>query len=201
MMASDSSGKGIGQFWNTGAPPRHAAGEVNHKKYMTTLFLKNLGLLVLGAALGYGFYYFFSSQSAFIIERFKVLQSFFGINQYNPGMTVTRVITTILLGNLISVLCYIGLGFGRLSLPVSFISGFFISVFLFSGIIRHDTQIIPIEVIILTVVEMLYRVLAVSTGEYLGKHKLQSKIVPWVSLGIILIMYLAAAMYEIWQIF
>ena len=200
-MASDSPGKGIREFWNMGAPPKHAAGKTNYKRNMIYIFLKSIGLLILGAALGYVIYYFFSSQSAAIIDRFKVLQSFFGISQYDQGMTFTRVAVTILLGNFISILCYIGLGYGRLSLPVSFISGLFISVFLFSGIIRHNTDTIPLEVIILISIEMFYRVLAVSTGEYLSRHRLGSRIVPWVSFSIVFLLYTAAALYEIWQIF
>jgi hypothetical protein len=188
-------------FWNRGTPPRHAAGNISCKKNLVFIFLKSLGLLLVGAALGYGFYYFFSSQSAVIIDKFKILQSFFGISQYSEGMTVTRVIVTILLGNLISTLCYMGLGYGRLSLPVSLITGIFISVFLFSGIIRHDTRTIPLEVILLISIEMVYRVLAVSTGEYLSKYGLRSRLVPLVSSCIIFILYLSAALYEVWQLF
>lgn len=199
-MGSGSPGNKIKGFWNTGAPPRHAVKSASNKKNIFMIILKSLGLLILGAALGYGFYYFFSSQSAFLIERFKLLQSFFGISQYSEEMTITRVVLTILLGNFISTLCYVGLGYGRLSLPVSFISGFFISVFLFSGIIRHGTAI-PLEVMLLSSIEMLYRILAVSTGEYLSRYRLQSKIIPAVSLSIILVLYLAAALYEVWQIF
>jgi len=136
-----------------------------------------------------------------MIEKFKILQSFFGISQYSEGMTLTRVAVTILAGNMISAFCYAGLGYARLSLPVSFVTGFFISVFLFSGIIRHDTPVIPLEVIILIAIEMIYRILAVSTGEYLNKYRLRSKLVPWSSFSIIFILYLSAALYEIWQLF
>jgi hypothetical protein len=188
-------------FWNRGSPPSHAAVNMSHKRNLVFIFLKSLGSLLAGAALGYGFYYFFSSQSAVIIDKFKILQSFFGISQYSEGMTVTRVIVTILLGNLISTLCYIGLGYGRLSLPVSLITGLFISVFLFSGIIRHDTRTIPLEVILLISIEMVYRVLAVSTGEYLSRYGLGSRLVPVVSSSIIFILYLSAALYELWQLF
>jgi hypothetical protein len=200
-MSADSPRNRVREFWNIGAPPRHAVGKTNYRRNMIFILLKSLGLLILGAVLGYVIYYFFSSQSAAIIDRFKVLQSFFGISQYSQGMTFARVAATILLGNFISIICYIGLGYGRLSLPVSFISGLFISVFLFSGIIRHNTDTIPLEVIILIAVEMLYRVLAVSTGEYLSRYRLGSKIVPWVSLSIVFVLYMAAALYEIWQIF
>ena len=84
---------------------------------------------------------------------------------------------------------------------VGILGGFFIAVFLFSGIIRHNTAVIPLEVIILSSTEMLYRVMAVSTGEYLSRNRLRSKIVPAVSFSLIFILYLAAALYEVWQIF
>lgn len=199
-MGAGSLFKNIKEFWNTGAPPRHAAGITDNKKKFLMIFLKSLGLLIVGAAIGYGFYYFFGNQSAIIIERFKVLQSFFGISQYSEGMTFDRVALTILLGNFVSTLCYVGLGYGRLSLPVSFISGFYVAVFLFSGIIRHGVAI-PLEVIILSSLEMFYRVMAVSTGEYLSKNRLKSKIIPAVSFSIIFILYVTAAFYEVWQIF
>jgi hypothetical protein len=200
-MVKGPLAKKVREFWDTGAPPKHASGKTNYKKKFFMIFLKSLGLLILGTALGYGFYYFFSSQSAIIIERFKLLQSFFGISQYSEGMSFDRVALTILLGNFISTLCYVGLGYGRLSLPVSFISGFFVAVFLFSGIIRHNTTAIPLEVIILSSTEMFYRVMAVSTGEYLSRNRLHSKIIPAVSFSLIFVLYLAAALYEVWQIF
>ncbi len=170
------------------------------KKKYWMIFLKSLGLFALGVVLGYLFYYFFSSESVFIIERFKVLQSFFGINQYSDGMTINIVILTVLLGNFISILCYIALGYARLSLPVSFISGFFIAVFLFSGIIRNGIPI-PLEVAVLSLIEMLYRIVAISTGEYLNRYRFESRTIPITGLSCVFVLYLAAALYEVWQIF
>ena len=169
------------------------------KKYWT-IFLKSIALLVAGAAFGYLFYYFFKDQSVYIIERFKVLQQFFGINEYSEGMVYSRVLTTVLIGNLISTAGYFVLGYLRLSLPLSFISGFFIAVFLFSGIIRHETAI-PLEVILLSSTEMLYRIIALSCGEYINKYKLSSKAVPVISISTVIILYLVAAFYEVYQIF
>jgi hypothetical protein len=169
------------------------------KKYWT-IFLKSLGLFASGVVPGYIFYYFFSSQSAYFIEKFKVLQSFFGINQYSEGMTINIVLLTVLLGNLISTICYIALGYARLSLPVSFISGFFIAVFLFSGIIRHGIPI-PLEVAVLSSIEMLYRIVAISTGEFLNRYRFKNRIIPITALSCVFVLYLAAALYEVWQIF
>ncbi|MCD4668888.1 MAG: hypothetical protein K8S14_00415 [Actinomycetia bacterium] len=169
------------------------------KKY-GMIFLKSLGLFALGVVLGYLFYYFFNSESVYLIEKFKVLQGFFGINQYSEGMSFNRVLLTILLGNLVSVICYTALGYTKLSLPVSFISGSFIVVFLFSGIIRHGTPI-PLEVVVLSSIEMLYRIVAISTGEYLSRYRFESRIIPITALSCIFVLYLAAALYEVWQIF
>jgi len=169
------------------------------KKYWI-IFLKNLGFFASGFIPGYLFYFFFSSESAYIIERYKVLQSLFGIVQYSGEMTLNRVLLTIFLGNLISIICYTALGYARLSLPVSFITGFFIAVFLFSGIIRHGTAIPP-EVIVLVSIEMLCRIIAVSTGEYLIKYRFKRRHIPIIALSCVFVLYLAAGLYEVWQIF
>ncbi len=164
------------------------------------IFLKSIGLFASGVALGYLFYFFFKEQSAYIIERFKILQQFFGINEYSEGMTYSRVFTTIFIGNFISTILYFVLGYLRLSLPVSFISGLFISIFLFSGIVRHGISIPP-EVIILSSTEMLYRIITISSGEYIHKYRLSSLVVPIISISTVIILYLTASFYEVIQIF
>jgi hypothetical protein len=164
------------------------------------IFLKSTGLFAAGVIIGYLFYYFFKEQSVYIIERFKILQQFFGINEYSEGMTYFRVFLTIFIGNLISTILYFVLGYFRASLPVSLISGLFISIFLFSGIVRHGTSI-PVEVIILSSTEMLYRIITISTGEYLHKYKLSNRIIPITSISIVVILYITASFYEIIQIF
>ncbi|MCJ7471296.1 MAG: hypothetical protein MUP02_00600 [Actinobacteria bacterium] len=164
------------------------------------IFLKSIGLFAAGVALGYLFYYFFKEQSAYIIERFKVLQQFFGVNEYSEGMTFFRVFITIFVGNFISTILYFVLGYLRLSMPVSFISGLFISIFLFSGIVRHGISI-PTEVIILSSTEMLYRIITISSGGYIHKYRLSNKVVPILSISVVIILYIAASFYEIIQIF
>ncbi len=114
-----------------------------------SIFIKVLLLFIAGTVLGLIFFYFFKDQSVFIIERFKIVQSFFGIQEYQGGTSFNYVLLTILIGNLLSTLGYFFLGFLRASLPVSFISGFFIIIFLFAGTIRHGIAI-PLEVIVLS---------------------------------------------------
>ncbi len=164
------------------------------------IFLKSIGLFAAGTALGYLFYFFFKEQSAYIIDRFKILQQFFGINEYSEGMTYFRVFITIFIGNFISTILYFVLGYLRLSMPVSFISGLFISIFLFSGIVRHGIPI-PAEVIILSSTEMLYRIITISSGAYIHKYRLSNKVVPILSISIVIILYITASFYEIIQIF
>ena len=164
------------------------------------IFIKVLLLFIAGAAAGLIFFYFFKNPSVFIIERFKMIQSFFGIQEYQEGISFNYIVLTILIGNLVSTLLYFFLGFLRASLPISFISGFFIIIFLFAGTIRHGIAI-PLEVIALSSMEMLYRIIALSTGEYLGKHRLQNKAIPVTSITLVFLMYVGAAFYEISQIF
>ncbi len=164
------------------------------------IFIKVLLLFIAGAALGLIFFYFFKSPSVFIIERFKIIQSFFGIHEYQEGISFNYVVLTILIGSLMSTLGYFFLGFLRASLPISFVSGFFIIVFLFAGTIRHGTAI-PLEVIVLSSIEMLYRIIALSTGEYLGKYRFKNKAIPITSMILVFLMYAGAAFYEISQIF
>ena len=186
-------------MWGDDRALKRGTSGIMAKKYWI-IFLKSFALFTAGAALGYLFYYFFKEQSAYIIERFKILQQFFGISEYSEQMIYSRVLLTILIGNLISTVLYFVLGYLRLSLPVSFISGLFIAVFLFSGIIRHGTSI-PLEVILLSSTEMLYRIITISCGEYINKYRLSSRVVPVVSISVVIVLYLAAAFYEVYQIF
>jgi hypothetical protein len=169
------------------------------KKFFS-IFIKVLLLFIAGAAVGLIFFYFFKDPSVFIIERFKMIQGFFGIQEYQEGISFNYVLLTILIGNLVSTFGYFFLGYLRASLPISFISGFFIIVFLFAGTIRHGTAI-PLEVIVLSSIEMLYRIIALSTGEYLGKYRLKNKAIPITTIVLVFLMYAGAAFYEISQIF
>ena len=164
------------------------------------IFIKSLLLFAAGIVLGLIFFYFFKDQSVFIIERFKMIQSFFGIQEYQEGTSFNYVLLTILIGNIVSTIGYFFLGFLRASLPVSFISGFFIIIFLFAGTIRHEMAI-PLEVIALSSIEMFYRIVALSTGEYLGKQRFKNRAIPITSLTLVFILYIGAVIYEMSQIF
>ena len=164
------------------------------------IFIKVLILFTAGMVLGLIFFYFFKDPSVFIIERFKMIQGFFGIQEYQEGASFNYILLTILIGNIISTIGYFFLGFLRASLPISFISGFFIIIFLFSGTIRHGTAI-PLEVIALSSIEMFYRITALSTGEYLGKYRFKNRAIPITSMSLVFIMYLGAVIFEMVQIF
>jgi len=164
------------------------------------IFIKNLLILLVGAAVGFIFFYFFKDVSVFIIDKFKILQGVFGIRQYQEGMSFNYVFLAIFLGNLLSTISYFTLGFLRASLPISFITGIFVVIFLFTGIIKHGTSI-PMEVILLASIEMFYRVMALATGEYVRRNKFKNKAIPSTSMIIIFIMFLSAVFYELSQIF
>ena len=162
--------------------------------------MKSLLALLAGAALGFIFFYFFKNASVFIIDKFRILQGVFGIREYQEGMSFNYVLAAIFFGNLLSTLGYFALGYLRAALPVSFITGVFMIIFLFSGTIRHGTPI-PAEVIMLSSIEMFYRVMALATGEYINKNRFKNKAVPLSSIIIIFVMFISAVFYELYQIF
>ncbi|MBA7614423.1 hypothetical protein ES703_21687 [subsurface metagenome] len=164
------------------------------------IFIKSLLILLVGAAVGFIFFYFFKDVSVFIVDKFKILQGVFGIRQYREGMSFNYVFLAIFLGNLLSTIGYFTLGFLRASLPISFISGLFIIIFLLTGTIRHGISL-PMEVIILSSIEMFYRVMALATGEYINKNRFKNKAIPITSIVIIFIMFISAVFYELYQIF
>lgn len=165
-----------------------------------SIFLKSLLALLAGAAVGFVFFYFFKNASVFIIDKFKILQGVFGIHQYQEGMSFNYVFAAIFFGNLLSTIGYFTLGFLKSSLPISFITGVFMVIFLFTGTIRHGTSI-PVEVILLSSIEMFYRVTALTTGEYINKNRFKNKAIPITSIVIIFIMFISAVFYELYQIF
>ncbi len=169
------------------------------KQYFS-IFLKCLLILLAGAALGFIFFYFFKDASVFITDKFKILQSVFGIREYQESMSYGYILAAIFLGNLLSTLGYFGLGYLKAALPLSFVTGVFTIIFLLSGTIRHGTSI-PGEVIVLFSIEMFYRVMAMTTGEYINRNKFKNKAIPISSMIIIFVMLVSAVFYELYQIF
>ncbi len=173
----------------------------NPKDNYWIILLKCLGWMLLGAAAGYAFFYFFRDFSVSLIERFKFLQGLFGIRQYEEGIRYVNVILMIFAGNLVSTAAYFALGYLRLLIPVSILTGFMVIMLLFTGIVRNQ-QAIPVEVIILISVESFYRCIALSTGEHLQKNRpAVRKWVPIVSIIFIALLLAGAAFYEVYQIF
>jgi hypothetical protein len=166
---------------------------------MSKQYHKILGLVFAAAAvgviLGYGFFYFFREQSVFIIEKFKILQSLFGIQEYEEGMRLGYVFLMIFFGNLISTFGYFGLGWLKSSLPIGFITGFLLSIFLFTGIIRHSSSI-PVDVYVLVSVEAIYRVMALSLGEYIAKNSVRNRLLVRMISVVICLFFLFGVFYE-----
>lgn len=165
------------------------------------IFLKCIGWLALGAAAGFAFFYFFKDFSVTIIDRYKFLQEIFGIKQYQPGAYFYKVLLTILVGNIISTAAYFAIGWLRAAIPVSILTGFIVIVLLFTGTIRNQQPIIPLEVIILVCIEVLYRCIALTAGEHLARNRLLAKAVFKMSVIAVVLLLAGAAMYEIYQIF
>ncbi len=164
------------------------------------IFTVSLLLLISGALLGLIFFYFFKEESVFLINKFKLLQGLFGIHEYREGMPTSYVFLIIFFGNLISTGGYFALGYLKALIPVSLISGFFVIIFLLSGTIRHSMSL-PVEVIILSSTEMFYRMMALSTGEYIQKNKFKNKVTPVISFVVIFLIFLTAVFYELFLIF
>jgi len=164
------------------------------------IFGKSILWLVLGAIAGFLFFYFFKNQSVYFINKFKFFQSIFGIREYKEGMVYASVLLTILAGNLISTGAYFALGYLRMLIPITIITGFFVVLLLLTGTVRH-LQIVPLEVILLTSLETFYRMLVITAGEHLQKNKLRKKSVLVVSLIVVIVLLGIAAYYEMVQIF
>ena len=165
------------------------------------ILLKCIGWLILGASAGFVFFYFFRDFSVALINRYKFIQGIFGIRQYQPGTGFSKVLLTIVAGNFISTAAYFAIGWLRTLIPVSILTGFIISVLLFTGTIRNQQPVIPVEVIILVAAEALYRCLALTAGEHLAKNRLRKKAVFAVSVVVIALLLAGAALYEVYQIF
>jgi hypothetical protein len=165
------------------------------------IFVKCVGWLLLGAAVGYTFFYFFKDFSVSLIDRYKFIQGIFGIKQYEQGVGFFKVLLTILAGNLISTVAYFAIGWLKTLIPVAILTGFIVTVLLFTGTIRNQQHLIPLEVIILVCSEALYRCLALTAGEHLAKNRLRKKAVFIVSVAVVAVMLAGAALYEVYQIF
>src|SRR4030042_1570461 len=164
------------------------------------IFGKSILWLALGAAAGFLFFYFFKNQSIYFINKFKFFQSIFGSREYKEGMVYASVLLTILAGNLISTGAYFALGYLRMLIPITIITGFFVVLLLMTGTVRH-LQAVPLEVILLTALETFYRMLAITAGEHLQKNKLRKKSVFVVSLIAVIALLGIAAYSEMVQIF
>jgi hypothetical protein len=165
------------------------------------IFFKCIGWLLIGAAAGFAFFYFFKDFSVSLIDRYKFIQGIFGIKQYQPGIGFFKVLLTILVGNLISTAAYFAIGWLKTLIPVAMLTGFIVTVLLFTGTIRNRQSVIPLEVIILVCIEALYRCIALTAGEHLAKNRLRKKAVFIVSVAAAAILLAAAALYEVYQIF
>jgi hypothetical protein len=181
--------------------PKHAIRIYYNDNYWI-IFLKCLGWILLGAAAGYVFFYFFRDFSVSVVDRFRFLQGLFGIRHYEEGMQYARVILMIFAGNIISTAAYFALGYLRMLIPISILTGFLVTVLLFTGTVNNQQAAIPLEVILLMGTESFYRCIALSAGEHLQKNRqIIRKWVPITSIIFIVLLLAGAAFYEVFQIF
>ena len=115
------------------ARARHAANPTVINNFWV-IFVKCIGWLLLGAAAGFAFFYFFKDFSVYLIDRYKFIQGIFGIKQYQPGIGFFKVLLTILAGNLISTAAYFAIGWLKTLIPVSILTGFIVTALLFTGL-------------------------------------------------------------------
>ncbi len=164
------------------------------------IFIKSLGWIVLGAALGFAFFYFFMYLSIVFIDRVKFLQSIFGISEYQQGISFASVLVVIIVGNLASTSAYFILGYLKSLIPIALLTGFFVIVLAAAGTIRHQAAI-PMEVVLLLSGETTYRVAAMTTGEHFRKNGLKKRWVLISSLIAVFLMFIGAVIYEMMQLF
>ncbi len=179
--------------------PKHAVKVVYSNRYWAILF-KCLGFFLLGLVLGLLFFIFFKDLTVSLIDRYKFLQGFFGMKQYEQGVSYHTVLTSILFGNIVSTLAYFILGYFRTLIPLSVISGFLMVLLLFAGAVKRQAPI-PLEVLILFSIESFYRCVALTSGEHLYKNRLVKKHPFIISIIFILLFIVGAAFYEVFQIF
>jgi hypothetical protein len=181
--------------------PKHAIW-INYNDNYWIIFLKCLGWILLGAAAGYAFFYFFRDFSVSVVDRFRFLQGLFGIRHYEEGMQYARVVIMIFAGNIISTAAYFALGYLRMLIPIALITGLLVTVLLFTGTIINQQPAIPVEVILLMAIESFYRCIALSAGEHLQKNRqVIRKWVPITSIMFTALLLAGAAFYEVFQIF
>jgi flagellar basal body-associated protein FliL len=179
--------------------PKHAIKILYHNRFWV-IFLKCLGLFFAGAMAGLIFFYFFKDLSVALTERYKFLQSIFGVRQYEPGVRYLSVLGAILLGNIISTTAYFILSYFKTLIPLSVLSGFLMVILLFAGAEVRQTAV-PAEVFVLFSVEAFYRCLALTGGEHLYKNRFEKKSVFITTVVVIFVLLLGAAFYEIYQVF
>ncbi len=180
---------------------KHAIG-INYNDNYWIIFLKCIGWILLGAGAGFAFFYFFRDFSVSVVDRFRFLQGLFGIRHYEEGMQYARVILTIFAANIVSTAAYFALGYLRMLIPVSLITGLLVTVLLFTGTIINKQASIPLEVILLMAIESFYRCIALSAGEHLQKNRqVIRKWVPVTNIIFIVLLLAGAAFYEVFQIF
>ena len=142
------------------------------KKALTSirLFLKllmiNFLYSVFGAILGWFGFLIFPQFIAETVKYYGYLQKFIGIKHWENQPSINSALITILVGNGLSTLAIFATGLFSWGKIISFLIGIAMSFILFTGPMRHGNPI-NLNIIILMIIEMAYRMLAVSLGSFL----------------------------------
>ncbi len=179
--------------------PKHAAKKIFKNRYWV-IFFKCIGVFLLGVIFGLIFFIFFKEVAVSLTEKYKFLQGFFGMSQYEQGAKYATVLGAILIGNLVSTVSFFILGYFRTLIPLSLVSGFLMIILLLAGAVKRQTAI-PIEVLVLFSAESLYRCIALTSGEHLYQNRLLKKNPFILSIVVIVLLIIGSAFYEIYQIF
>lgn len=130
------------------------------------LFIKNFSWSVLGVLLGWLIFLIFPQFMAETVKYYGYFQEFIGIKHWEKQPSTNSALFTILIANGLSTLAIFVVGLLSWGKTISFLIGMFMSFILFTGPIRHGNPI-NFNIVILMIVEILYRILAVSLGGFL----------------------------------
>lgn len=130
------------------------------------LFIKSFLWSVLGASLGWLIFLIFPQFLAETVRYYGYLQELVGIKHWEKQPSINSAFITIIIGNGLSTLAIFVLGLLSWGKIISFLIGMVMSFILFTGPIRHGNPI-NLNIVILMILETLYRILAVSLGGFL----------------------------------
>jgi len=130
------------------------------------LFIINFLYSAFGTLLGWLVFLIFPQFLAETVRYYGYLQELIGIKHWEKQTSINSALVTILIGNGLSTLAIFFVGLLSWGKTISFLIGMVMSFILFTGPIRHGNPI-NLNIVILIILEIIYRILAVSLGSFL----------------------------------